>query len=220
MEIQWHGLSCFTVKGKNGTVVTDPFDSAAAGMKLPKFSTDVVLANVDFPLHHNIGGFGKEVTVFEWPGEYEAKGIIIQGVLAYDRPRDKDDEKKDAEANKVIIYTMQVDGFRVCNLSNLGHKLTTEMIDAIGNVDVLLIPVGGNGCLDAKKAHEVIEQLEPRIVIPMYYNVEGSKQKLAPLNEFLKEIGLHDASVEKSFKVSALTDLPQERTEFKILELV
>ncbi len=218
MDIQWHGLSCFTLKGKNGTLVTDPYDRSAAGLKLPKLNADVVVANSDDESHAT-KEFGGEVRVFDWPGEYEAKNIIVQGISAYDRPREKEDGKKD-EANRVIIFTIKIDGFNVCHLSNLGHKLTPEMLEAIGDVDILLVPVGGSVCLDAKKAHEVIEQLEPRIVIPMYYKVPGVKLPLAEIGGFLKEVGLHAPVSEKVLKLQSPSNLPQEQTEFKILEPV
>ncbi len=219
MEIQWHGLSCFTLKGKSGTLVTDPYDAKAAGLKLPKISADIALANSDFDLHHAVSQLGGEVRVFDWPGEYEAKNIIVQGVPAYDRPRDKEDPKKDG-AERVLIFSIQFDGFKICHLSNIGHKLTTEMVDAIGDVDILLIPVGGANCLDAKKAHEVIEQLDPRVVIPMYYKVSGLKLPLAELDGFLNEMGTHAPVQEKVLKFAAPSNLPQENTEFKILEPV
>lgn len=219
MDIQWHGLSCFTLKGKNGTLVTDPYDRQAAGLKLPKLSADVVVANSDFEFRGDMKELGKEVRIFDWPGEYEAKNIIVQGISAYDRPREKEEGKKDT-AQRVIIFTIQIDGFNVCHLSNLGHKLTPEMLEAIGDVDILLVPIGGSGCLDAKKAHEVMEQLEARIVIPMYYKVPGMKLPLAEIEGFLKEVGLHAPVSEKVLKLQSPSNLPQEQTEFKILEPV
>lgn len=211
MDIQWHGLSCFSFKGKNATFVVDPYDTKQAGMKLPKLDPDFVLSNVDFPLHRGLDSFhNKEMKVFDWPGEYEAKGVIVQGVSAYDRPKEKEDTKKD-DANRVILYFIKCDGFTICHLSNLGHKLTPEMLEVMGSVDILIIPVGGSVCLDAKKAHEVIEQIDPRIVIPMYYH---------DLEPFLKEVGLNAPTREKVLKFQLPSQLPQEKTEFRILEPV
>lgn len=216
MDIQWHGLSCFTIKGKNATIVTDPYDAKEVGLKPLKLSADIVLANADFELHHNVADF-KDATILDWPGEYEARGVIIQGVAAFDRPRDKEDPKKD-NGERVIIYALQVDGFKICHLSNLGHKLTNEMQEAIGDVDILFVPIGGGVGLDAKKAHEVVEQLDPRIVIPMYYNIPGLKLPLAELSAFTKEVGAQAQAPEKILKFATLAGLPQEHTEFKILE--
>lgn len=217
MDILWHGFSCFSFKGKNATVVTDPFDASGAGLKLPKLAADIVLANAENPFHHALESF-KGAAIFDWPGEYEAKNVIVQSIQAYDRPREKEAGKKD-EAQPVLVYAFTLDEFRICHLSNLGHKLMPEMLEAIGDVDIACIPIGGENCLDAKKAHEVIEQIDPRIVIPMYYAFTGAKKKLAALEPFLKEVGLHDVKPEKVLKLQSSSALPQEHTEFRILEL-
>ena len=219
MDIQWHGLSCVSLKGKNATLVTDPYDAKIAGIKLPKLVADVCVANADFPLHHAVEQLGKDVKVFDWPGEYESKGIIVQGIAAYDRPMEKEGERN-KEAQRVIIYSIKIDGFSVCHLSNIGHRLTPEMLEVIGNVDILLIPIGGADCLDAKKAHEVVEQIDPRVVIPMYYKIPGVKLPLAELAPFLKEIGMTASAAEKTLKFQTPSGLPQENTEFKVLEPV
>jgi L-ascorbate metabolism protein UlaG (beta-lactamase superfamily) len=113
-----------------------------------------------------------------------------------------------------------MDGFKICHLSNVGHKLTTEMLEAIGGVDILMIPVGGLNGFDAKKAHEVMEQIDPRVVIPMYYKIQGVKLPLNELGLFLKEMGMSAPVTEKVLKLQSPTTLPQENTEFKILEPV
>lgn len=220
MDIQWHGLSCFSFRGKNATVVTDPYDAKLAGIKLPKISGDIVLANIDNPLHHAVTDIsGDQVRVFDWPGEYEALNVVVQAIPAFDRPREKDDGKKDS-AEKVVMFSLNIDGFKICHLSNLGHKLTAELLESIGNVDILLVPVGGENCLNAQKAHEVIEQIDPRIVIPMYYAIPGLKVKEAELDLFLKEVGIHSPVTEKTLKLSTPSMLPQDTMEFKILEPV
>lgn len=218
MDIIWHGLSCFTIKGKAGTVFLDPYSAAEVGLKPVKYSADIVLANLDFARHHEVSQFTKgDVKVFDWPGEYESKGIHMHGIPAYDRPREKDDSKKD-ESNKVIVFRIDIDGFKICHLSNIGHKLTPEMLEVIGDIDILIVPVGGHGCLDPKKAHEVIEQVDPRIVIPMYYKIPGIKLPLVELPVFLKEVGIASPVTEKVLKFPSPSVLPQENTEYKILE--
>lgn len=200
MDIQWHGENCVSFKGKSGTLLVNPYDS--------KISADVVLANSFSRDHGKLANFGKDAKVFDWPGEYEAKGIFIQGITAYDRPREKDSGKKD-EAEKVIIFSFEMDGFRLCHLGNLGHKLTPEMLEAIGDVDILLVPVGGIGCMNAEKAHEVMEQIDPRVVIPVNYKDPSA---------FFKEVGIASPQKEKTWKIASPANLPQEQTEFKILE--
>lgn len=218
MDIQWYGLSCFSLKGKNATLVIDPYDGKEVGLKPLKLEADVVVANEDFSRHHAVDAV-KGAKVFDWPGEYEAKNIVFQAIPAFDRPREKDETKKDT-ANRVLISVISIDGFKVCHLSNLGHKLTPEVLEQIGNVDILLIPVGGHECLDAEKAHEVIEQLEPRIVVPMYYKTPGVNLPLKEVDVFLKEVGLHAPEREKTLKFAAPANLPQDKTEFRVLEPV
>lgn len=202
MDIQWHGLGCVSFKGKAGTLLVNPNDS--------KISADVVLANSFSREYRAVGNFGKDTKVFDWPGEYESRNIFIQGITAYDRPREKDSDKKD-EAEKMIIFAFEMDGFKICHLGNLGHKLTPEMLEAIGDVDVLMVPVGGIDCLNAEKAHEVIEQIDPRVVIPVNYKDPSA---------FLKEVGVSAPQKEKIWKIQSPANLPQEQTEFKILEAV
>ncbi|MEK7171793.1 MAG: MBL fold metallo-hydrolase, partial [Patescibacteria group bacterium] len=202
MDIQWHGSNCVSFKGKSGTLLVNPNDA--------KVSADVVLVNSLGRDHKDLAGFNKETNVFDLPGEYEAKGIFIQGITAYDRPREKDTDKEDS-AEKVIIFSFEMDGFKICHLGNLGHKLTPEMLEAIGDVDILLVPVGGVGCLNAEKAHEVIEQIDPRVTIPVNYKDPSA---------FLKEVGIASPQREKVWKIQSPANLPQEQTEFKILEAV
>lgn len=202
MDIQWHGENCVSFKGKAGTLLVNPNDA--------KVSADVVLMNSLNREHGSLTGFGKETRVFDLPGEYEARGIFIQGITAYDRPREKDADKKDS-AEKMIIFSFEMDGFKICHLGNLGHKLTPEMLEAIGDVDILLVPVGGVGCLNAEKAHEVIEQIDPRVTIPVNYKDPSA---------FLKEVGIASPQKEKVWKIQSPANLPQEQTEFKILEVV
>lgn len=221
MDIKFHGFSCFSISGKNAAVVIDPYKTEQSGLKLPKMKTDAVFANKDFPQHYGLENVECPMEhIFDWPGEYEAGGINVMAISAFDKP--KSETEKGARENKVLVFVFEVDGFKMCHLSNIGHKLTPEMVENIGDIDILFVPVGGHGvCLDSEKAHEVIEQLEPRMVIPMYYAVPGSKIKLASLEEFLKEVGLKNPKRENTLRLKAKTDLPQtESTEYVVLEPV
>ena len=210
MEIQWHGRTCVSIKGKSGTVLVDPYDPKKAGLQLPKIQVDFVLSNDD---DENLSSahFAKDIKRFDWPGEYESKGILVQNMLAFDRPlgKDEDGNKKDTDANPVMIYSLLVDGIRVCHLGNIGHKLTPELLEQIGDVDVLLVPVGGT--LGVEKAHEVIEQIEPRLVIPINYEDP---------TKFLNEVGVKDIEAQKSVKIPARTALPTDKMDVNLLEKV
>ncbi|PIQ78455.1 hypothetical protein COV82_00675 [Candidatus Peregrinibacteria bacterium CG11_big_fil_rev_8_21_14_0_20_46_8] len=211
MDIQWHGRSCVSIKGKSGTVIVDPYDQKKAGFKLPKsLKPEVVLSNEDDP-ELDAAQFGKETHIFDWPGEYEACGILIQAIQAYDRPLEKDEagNKQSTKANSIMIYSLMVDGLRVCHLGNIGHKLTPEMLEQIGEVDVLLVPIGG--ILGPEKAHEVIEQIEPRISIPIYFEDPTA---------FLKEVGAQNLEAQKVAKFQSRSTLPSDKMEVNLLEQV
>ena len=219
MEIRWHGLSCFTVKGDKAKIVIDPYDKKYSGLKLPKLEADIVLANEKLPFHYAVSEVSGDFELFDWAGEYEGRGVNVIAVPAYNKPKSEEkDEGPKAEKN-VLIYSFEVDEIRICHLSNITHKLADDMSDAVGDVDILLVPIGGNGLtLDAEKAHNVIEQIEPRIVIPMYYNLPGMSFQLAPLNDFLKEVGQTDIKRDKVFKIKKRSDLPVDKVEFFVLE--
>lgn len=195
MELIWHGQNCFTLKGNGATVVLDPCDPKI-GLTMPKIKADVVTVS------HQGEDHGVEaVTLFDWPGEYESKGILITLVAT--------DEKEEN-----LAAHLDVEGVKICHLGNLSGKLSDAALEAIGDVDVLLVPVGGGDVLDSKGAHEVIEQLEPRVVIPMHYKIEGLKdEKIAGVEAFLKAAGTHNEPRE-SFKIKTRAELPEETTIF------
>ena len=115
---------------------------------------------------------------------------------------------------------MKIDGVRICHLGDLGHKPTDQMVAEIGDTDILMIPVGGKDTISAKKAMEVIEKIDPHMVIPMHYKIEGEKQDLEPLNDFIKETGAKNEPVE-SLKFKDFSEYKNsENTNFVILQAI
>jgi len=182
MDITYLGHSSFKLKGKEASVITDPY-SNETGLKYPKVEADIVTISHEHTDHNNFKAVGGEPKIINGAGEYEIGGVSIFGVPSYH------DEKGGEERGRNTIYVINVDGVNVCHLGDLGHKLTAEELEEIGTVDVLLIPVGGVFTIDAAGAVEVVSQLEPSIVIPMHYKTEGLKYELGPVEDFLKEIG-------------------------------
>lgn len=214
MHIQWYGHACFRIQSNNKdtALVTDPFDSSI-GWRLPKLQADVVTVSADQPCHNFLDAIKKDESnppfVITGPGEYEAKGIYVYGIpLA----------KKAKEGRPVIatIYSFNIDDIFVGHMSGLDRELTERELDQLGRIDVLLLPVGDKECLDAKTAVEVINQIEPRIVIPMQYKLQGLKLDQTPIDAFLKEYGVKDAETMDKLKI-AKKDLPTDET--KILPL-
>lgn len=199
MTITYHGHSCFKIKGKRGTVVTDPFGEYI-GFSPSSLSADIVTVSHHHPDHDavtKVGGTSRRPKPFviEAAGEYEIGGISVFGVPSFH------DDSKGAERGRNTIYTILIDDMRVCHLGDLGHLPSDEMIEEIGEIDVLLIPVGGVFSLDPALAVKTIRSLEPSLVIPMHFKTELHKQdlfgELKTVADFLKEYGVEVAPIDK-----------------------
>ena len=212
MIITWQGHSCFKIQDKIGpegvTVVTDPF-SKETGLKVPNFEADIVTISHSHDDHSNASALRGNPFVIDCAGEYDRKGVLIEGIDSFH------DDKNGAERGGNIIYRIEIDDISVTHLGDLGHALSDTQLEKLAGTDVLLIPVGGHYSLDAKKAVEVISQIEPRIVIPMHYKTKDVKFDLDPIEKFIKEIGL-TPTYEEKLKISK-KDLPAEDMELVIL---
>jgi len=188
MEITYLGHASFKLRGKNATVVCDPFDSSAVGLKFPKHvAADVVTVSHDHPDHNAVGEIEGSPFVVRGPGEYEVKGVGVVGLNSFH------DDEKGAKRGKNTIYRIEIDGVAVVHLGDLGHALTTKEVDDLDGVSVLLVPVGGVYTIDPAAAVTLVNEIEPSIVIPMHYGRPELDKKtfdgLSPVDAFLKEIG-------------------------------
>jgi L-ascorbate metabolism protein UlaG (beta-lactamase superfamily) len=209
MEITYIGHSCFKIKGEEITLVVDPYDPKKTGYKLPKLSADVVLMTHEHPDHAHVEGVSDYRLVVETPGEYEAAGTFITGIKTYH----DDNEGKDRGNN--TIYQVEMDGFSLLHLGDLGHELQKETLEKLTEIDVLMIPVGGVYTVDAKTAVKVISSVEPSIIIPMHYqtkDLSGLKDELDDLKNFLDEIGIEESGIKKTDKLSlsSRSSIPSE----------
>lgn len=187
MDISWLGHSCFKIKGNHATVITDPYPPSL-GYSLGKPTARIVTVSHQHPGHSYVQGIGGEPKPVTKPGEYEISGILIIGVATFH------DGEGGGKRGKNTIYLMEVDEVSVCHLGDLGHVLTAEQVEEIGNVDVLLLPVGGVSTLNAPMATEVIRQIEPKAVVPMHYKTQALNRELEPVERFLKEMGVKEIS--------------------------
>jgi L-ascorbate metabolism protein UlaG (beta-lactamase superfamily) len=220
MTITYHGHSTFKIKGKIGTLVTDPFDEYI-GFELPRISTDIATISHDHKDHANtklLSGTARRGNPFivAEPGEYEVGGISVFGVKTFH------DKSSGAERGSNIVFTALIDGIRVCHLGDLGHELTPEQLEEIGSVDVLLCPVGGTYTIDPELAVKTIRAIEPGIVIPMHYKTSDHNQdvfgELKTLEDFLKVYGVDPAPIAK-LDLSSKAQVPSE-TELVVLDRV
>jgi L-ascorbate metabolism protein UlaG (beta-lactamase superfamily) len=183
MEITWFGYSCFRLKGKNTSLITDPFPPGL-GYSLEKQSARIVTVSHNHPNHSFSQAIAGEPKVVYRPGEYEIGGVLVIGISTF----------HDAENGTVLgsnnVYAIEVDDVNICHLGDLGHPLSSKQIEELGNVDVLLVPVGGGSTISASQAAAMVRIIEPKIVIPMHYKTLTLTKPLDGVDKFLKEMGL------------------------------
>lgn len=196
MEIRWLGYNTFVIKGNKVKVVIDPTDENSKDLS----NDDVVLTTSDSRFSFTPKG---EHRVFSWPGEYETKGVIVHSIAV------------GTGANEKRLISMEVDGIRICNLGAIEEGLNEETINELGNVDVLIVPL----TLKAKDALEIIEEVDPRLVVFSMYNFDGAKEELPPVASILKEVGKSGLEAEEKIVVKTKADLDAENTNYAYLSL-
>jgi len=189
MQIIWHGQSCFQIiasRGKNNqvSIIIDPF-SEETGLRVPKLEADILLISHEHPDHNNLKAVSGSPFLIKGPGEYEIKEVYIQAIPAFH------DNSQGKQKGENTIYTIEAEEMKLCHLGDLGQKeLTSEQLESIGDVDILMIPVGGIYTISAKEAMKIMSQIEPKIIIPMHYQLPKLKIKLEGLDKFLKTVGV------------------------------
>jgi L-ascorbate metabolism protein UlaG (beta-lactamase superfamily) len=194
LDVTWLGQSCFRLRGRSAAVVTDPF-SPALGPRL-KLEGNLVTVSHGHENHSHVQSV-RDAHVIEGPGEYEVAGVTVRGLATYH------DARQGAEHGRNTVYLIELDDVRVCHLGDLGHSLDASALEEIGNVDVLLVPVGGGRTLDGGRAAEVVRQVEPRYVVPMHFSHPSIRAELAPVDRFLKEMGVAEAEAQSKLAVQA-----------------
>ncbi len=211
MKIKWLGHASFLITAEDGTkIITDPYGKYDGLSYAPiSESADVMLVSHQHGDHvgGKVGGNPQEISRI---GGTTAKGIEFKGVPSYH------DQSSGKERGDNIIFCFSVDGLRVCHLGDLGHILSNQQVAEIGQVDVLLIPVGGFFTIDAQEAVQVCVQLVPKVVIPMHVSNNKCGFPIAKVDEFVQD----KSNVEKvstSEQEFNITDLP-ETQKIMVLE--
>jgi L-ascorbate metabolism protein UlaG (beta-lactamase superfamily) len=182
MEITWYGHSCFRITERNlATVVTDPYDSADVGYQPLSLKADIITVSHDTPGHNYVKAVKGSTWQITGPGEYEIGSVFLTGVSTGKAAKNK---------NKNMAFGFDYNGVNVVHLGDIKTLPSRSVIEAFGTVNILLVPVGGGGGLNAAKAAEVISLLEPGIVIPMHYKTPATEIELNQIDQFLKEMGL------------------------------
>lgn len=210
MVINWYGQSCFKIITNTLTIVTDPF-AKNIGLRPPAFAADIVCVSHQHEDHNNISAIGGEPFIVDGPGEYEIKGISILGVESFH------DQKQGQERGLNTIYLIESEEIRLCHLGDFGQeKLSDEQLEALGGVDILFVPVGGKTTIDASTAAALVNQLEPKLVVPMHYKLPDLKVELDSADKFLKELGA--PSKELVDKITVKKKLLPESTEVVMMK--
>jgi L-ascorbate metabolism protein UlaG (beta-lactamase superfamily) len=217
VEITWLGHSCFRLRDRAATVVTDPYGKDL-GLNLVRVRADIVTVSHDAEDHNYVKGVKGDFQVLAGPGEYEVSSVFVTGLELRGDRKKKEKEKEVVSGPRNTVFLFEFDDLTICHLGDLNIVPTQAQVEeALGEVDVLLIPVGGGESLNASQASEVVSLLEPHIVIPMHYHVPDSTHTLDPVSKFLKEMGLDKVQPQEVLKVSR-SGLPDE-TQIVLLEL-
>jgi L-ascorbate metabolism protein UlaG (beta-lactamase superfamily) len=205
MELTWYGLSCFRLNDRGlASVVTDPYNSRL-GLPSLKLRSDVVTISHDAKGHNNARAVSGKKHTLNGPGEYEIGGVFITGIAT----------AQEAKTTHNVLYLFDYKGLTVAHLGDMEKVPTQTQIEALEQVNVLLVPVGGGNSLNAAQAAELVSMLEPNIVIPMHYQIPNLKLDLESVERFLKEMGVSKPEEEASLKITS-GSLPEE-TQVMIL---
>lgn len=163
MKLEYFGHSCFRIITNKGIcIVTDPYTKV--GYELPEgILTDIALVSHGHFDHNCVTGLRGARIIVQNAGKYTFDYVEIEGFEC------NHDEKGGLLRGKNVVFTVKVDGITVCHLGDLGEPCSKEILEKIGKPDVLLIPIGGTYTIDAKEAKKYIENIAPKIAIPMHY---------------------------------------------------
>jgi len=213
MDIVFLGHSSFQIKTKNVTLITDPFDPTMVGFKFPKVGADIVTISHKHADHNQLSLVSGVKKVISGPGEYEIAGVSIIGIASYH------DNEKGAKRGKNTIYVIEAEDLRIAHLGDLGHTLPEGKLDEIGEIDILMVPVGGTYTIGPKEAVEVVQAIEPTLIIPMHHQMAGLNQKIfsgiTGVDEFLSQMALKTEKLNK-LKVSKSV-LPDDEQRVVVL---
>jgi L-ascorbate metabolism protein UlaG (beta-lactamase superfamily) len=199
MEITWLGHCCFRLRAKEATIVTDPCDKST-GYSLGRPTADIVTVSLDDPAHNHVAGVAGSPRIIAGPGEFEVAATSVVGVSTW-----HDAEK----SRRNVAYVIELEDLRICHLGAMGVVPTSDQVEEIGSVDILMVPVGGGHAFDAPPAAETVSLLEPKLVIPMHFKTDVERERLDPIDRFLKEMSTKAPETHAKIAVTR-SSLPDE----------
>lgn len=178
--LRWHGHSCFEIESGR-RIVIDPHNGRSIGLRPPRLKADLVLVTHDHFDHNAVHIVGGKPKIIKEPGEHNIFGMKITGISAYH------DKVQGAKRGKVTMFKIQTEGISLLHMGDIGHIPPPAMIEEIGDVDILLLPIGGTYTIDPEEAKKTIDLINPRIIVPMHYKIPGLSLTLRPVDEFTKQ---------------------------------
>jgi L-ascorbate metabolism protein UlaG (beta-lactamase superfamily) len=209
VDITWLGHACFRLRGRDVTILTDPYEGDDWGYPPLAATADVVTISNEHPHHAGLSGVSGTPRVLRGPGEYEIGGALIWGVRT---PRRTSQDGLTATRN--TAYVIQLEELTICHLGDLAEgSLSAEQLTRLKDSAVLLVPIGGHCTINAAQAAQVIAQIEPKLIVPMHYATDETRGRveLDDISRFCREMGASDAAPRPRLSVTA-TSLPNEPT--------
>ncbi len=194
MQIHYFGLSSFKIQTKEAVVVTDPFDKET-GLLSPRGAADIIiLSEKNNKLYNAVSGFSGDPFLVDDPGEYDLKGVTVTGIPL----KQGDDTTKDGKPRYVTAELIESEDIRILNLTHIREfNMKEDDVESLGEIDILILPIGGNSVMTAKDAVKVVHEIEPKIVIPSHYATDGLKLPYDKIDAFLKDMGGKPETMEK-----------------------
>ncbi len=205
MQIQYFGLSSFKITTKEATIITDPFHKDS-GLTPPRGATEVlILAEKNSKLYSATSGISGEHFDITDPGEYDVKGVTVTGIPLKQ------------EGKYVTIFLIESEDIRILNLTHIKEfNIKEDELEELGDIDILILPVGGNTVMSASAASKAVAEVEPKLVIPSHYKMADLILDLDPLEKFIKEMGGKKEEMEKL--TVKKKDLQEEGIKVVVLE--
>lgn len=206
MQIQYFGLSSFKITTKEATVITDPFDKES-GLTPPRGAADIIiLAEKNNKLYNATSGISGEPFMVTDPGEYDVKGVTVTGIPL-----------KQDEGRYVTVYLIESEGLSILNLTHIREwNIKQDDLEDLGEIDILILPVGSNSVMTPKLASQIVHEIEPKIVIPSHYQIAGLSLPYEKVDDFLKQVGSKSEAQDKL--MIKKKDLIEEKTQVVVLE--
>ena len=184
MDITWLGHASFRLHDADMVVVTDPYPPSI-GLRVDNRPASVITVSNNHPNHSNTANIEGDPKDFSDPGEYEYNGVTARGVMT---PL----SEGQAQSQRNVAFSIEIGAVNVCHLGDISVPMTTRMIDDLKPVDVVLVPTGGNCTLNMDHVYQTLQDLDPKIVIPMHYKTEGTDLTLNDIDNFARRMGLDD----------------------------